>query len=31
MFDYQALGTLFGRRIMKSTVTIEGDSVVRFQ
>jgi Flp pilus assembly pilin Flp len=31
MFDYKALGALFGRRIMKSTITIEGDSVVRFQ
>jgi Flp pilus assembly pilin Flp len=30
MFDYKALGILFGRRIMMSRITIEGDSVVRF-
>lgn len=31
MFDYSALGPLFGRRMMSSTITISGDSVVRFQ
>ena len=31
MFDYRALASLFGRRMMGSTITVTGDSVVRFQ